>query len=115
MFDILKIISGDSKFSEYLINNIEFVKLVARQLHVTGDRETIDNEDIFKLLQILQNILFNDCLETHNFLIKDGIALFFLNAMLEKSQTKKIRIELAKLLIYKLDEVESTIGAFIPI
>ena len=35
--------------------------------------------------------------------------------MFEKSQPKKIRADIAKIIRYKLDEVQSVLGAFIPI
>lgn len=66
-------------------------------------------------MQILQSILNNDDLDTESFLIKNGMVMFFLNAMFEKSQPKRFRVEIVKMLRYKLEEIEHVIGAFMPI
>ena len=114
MFDILKIISRTAKFSEYLISSLEFVKLVARSLFI-GEKEIFENDETKKMVAILQNILNYDNLETEAFLIRDGMVMFFLHVIFEKGHTIKMRMEIAKLLKIKIEEVAPVVGAFMPI
>lgn len=114
VFDILKIISKTAKFSEYLISSLEFVKLVARSLFI-GEKEIFENDETKKMVAILQNILNYENLETESFLIKDGMVMFFLHVIFEKGHTIKMRMEIAKMLKIKIDEVAHVVGAFMPI
>jgi len=51
-FDILKIFSKNEKFAEYLLSNVEFIKLIMR-LFSYGERDLLDHDDVQKGVQIL--------------------------------------------------------------
>jgi hypothetical protein len=96
------------------VNCLKFTKLITRAFSF-GDREIFDNDDLKKLVSILSNILNYETIESEKFLIKNGLVMFFLNAIIDKGFNVSIKKEIAKLLLLKIDEVGPTIGAFIPI
>lgn len=114
IFDILKIISKTQIFSEHLTNSLEFVKLITRAFS-TGDREFFVPDDLKKLVNILQNILTNENIETESFLIKDGLVMFLLHVIFDKSFNGQMRYDVGKLIKIKIDEVGSVVRAFMPI
>ena len=114
VFDILKIFSKSEKFAEFLLSNVEFVKLVMR-LFAYGERDLLDHDDVAKAVQILQAILANTEIETEPFMVKYGTALFLLNGVFDNQQQKRVRADLTKLLRLKLEEVKGVIGAVMPL
>ncbi|CDW89296.1 UNKNOWN [Stylonychia lemnae] len=67
-----------------------------------------------KFTEIL-NILNYDNLDSQLIMIKQGLLMFFLNTIFEKSLDKKIRIEIAKMIRYKIEVVYQVLGAYMPI
>jgi hypothetical protein len=47
--------------------------------------------------------------------MRDGMVMFFLHVLFEKGHTIKMRMEITKLLKTMIDEVQSVVGAFLPI
>lgn len=97
IFDILKIISKNQKFSEYLISNQEFAMLVTLTLFI-GEREIFDKEETKKMVSILHSLINYESLDIEKFLVKDGIVMFFLHVIFEKRLSHSMRFDIARLL-----------------
>ena len=122
LFDILRHISEYKDFAHHLLSNLDFITLVARNfetspasvadLQLEGESSlqkaahALEVKKLNYLVKIIETIWgyekednvkvfsegFRKCLN------RDGLLLFFLNALFNKHQPLEIRVSIAKLL-----------------